>query len=337
VTTYAEAIALAEGLLHAAGMPEPDATVAARALATADAWGIGSHGLLRLPYYLERFASGAQDPAAQLTLVSDSGPTAAYNGNGGLGHPQLWRAAELAAERCGEHGIAAISVGNSSHCGCLGVYAFPVLAEGQLALVFSNGPAVMPPWGGNEPLLSTSPIAAGIPCRPRPAIVDLATSAVARGKIAAYAARDEPLPPGWAVDAGGTPTTDPAAALAGMLAPLGGVKGYALALLVEALSGGIVGPALAGDVPDMFNENHVRDPQRIAHLVVAFDPARLDVDGSAQHRLDALAQRVTAAGGRLPGQHRDPPDQIASGIELDLSPALLDRLAAWRVRLDIQE
>src|SRR5690606_32119204 len=104
------------------------------------------------------------------------------------------------------------SVGDSGHCGALGVYALPMLRAGRVGLVFSNGPAVMPPWQGSQPVLSTSPLAAGIPAGDQHAIVDLATTAVARGKIAAAARSGDPLPDGWAVDAAGQPTNDAAVA-----------------------------------------------------------------------------------------------------------------------------
>ena len=291
-------------LLMAAGLPGDDAELSARALVIAEGWGIASHGLLRLPYYLERLGAGGINATAALTTVADCGGVVSYNGNCGLGHWQVWRAAEAAAARCRTQGIAACAVANSSHCGALGVYTLPLLDQRLIGLVFSTGPAVMAPWGGHSAVLSTSPIAAGIPCRPQPAIVDLATSTVARGRIAAYAQRGEPLPPGWAVDATGTATTDPVAALAGMLAPLGGGKGFALALLVEALTGAMVGPHLAGDITDPFDQAAAARPQGIGHLVVALDPARFDSSGGWQGRMDELARRVAAAGGRLPGAGR---------------------------------
>src|SRR5690606_23493529 len=111
-------------------------------------------------------------------------------------------------------------VADSGHCGALGVYALDIARKGQIGLVFSNGPAALPPWGGTKALLSTSPIAAGIPLSPRPAVVDLALSAVARGKVGAKARAGEPIPEGWALDREGRPTTDPREALTGMLAPL---------------------------------------------------------------------------------------------------------------------
>lgn len=322
-------------LFQAAGVPAGPAGETARALVLADSWGIHSHGLMRLPHYLLRLQKGGVNPAAELEATGDKGPVVALDGHDGLGHWQLWQAASTAAERARHYGIAAVSVGRSSHCGALGVYTLPPLAAGLACLVFSNGPAVMPPWGGARPLLSTSPIAAGIPCRPRPAVVDLATSAVARGRIAERANRGEPIPDGWALDAAGQPTTDPAAAMAGMLAPLGGAKGYALAFMVEALTGAMVGPALSQDVADMFAAEVADRPQRISHLVVALEPASFDAAGGGADRLDELARRVEAAGGRLPGAARRTPEEIDDAERLDLAPATLTALADWAERLGV--
>jgi (2R)-3-sulfolactate dehydrogenase (NADP+) len=291
---------------------------------------------MRLPYYLQRLQAGGIKRDADMALVQDSGPVVAYDGQTGLGHWQLWRAAQVAAERCATFGLAAVSVGNSSHCGCLGVYTLPVVDAGYLALVFSNGPAVMPPWGGSRPVLSTSPLAAGIPCRPRPAIVDMATTAVARGRIAERAHRGEALPEGWAMDSSGAPTIDADAALAGMLAPLGGAKGFAIALLVEALTGGLVGPALSADVSDMFDADVASVPQRIAHLVLAIDPARTGIDSRGQQRLDALAELVVQAGGRLPGERPRHPDEIADDEPLVIASRTAAELEEWQTRLGVE-
>jgi len=302
--TAGSARTLATGLLMSAGVPSDPAARTAEALVLADVWGIASHGLMRLPYYLERLRAGGCNPAATLRPVTDTGPLACYDGEDGLGHWQVWQAASEAASRCQTAGVSVVAVGRSSHCGALGIYTLPIVEAGLVGLVYSNGPAVMPPWGGSAPVVSTSPIAAGIPCRPHPAIVDLATSAVARGRIQAHAKRGEPIPAGWAFTASGEPTTDPVEAIAGMLAPLGGAKGFALAFLVEALTGGMVGPALSTEVADMFTPSDAARPQRISHLVLALDPVRLDVDGKAGDRLDQLAAAVTAAGGRVPGAGR---------------------------------
>jgi (2R)-3-sulfolactate dehydrogenase (NADP+) len=328
---------LASALLQAAGLRSADAEVTARSIVLADCWGVGSHGLLRLPYYLQRCGSGGYPPEARLTTVTDTGPLTVLDGGGGLGHWQLWTAAEMASDRCSQYGVAAAAVGNSGHCGALGVYTLPALRRGLLALVFSHGPAVMPPWGGATPLLSTSPLAAGIPCTPRPAIMDMATSAVARGKIASYAQRGEALPVGWGLDADGQPTQDAQSALMGMLAPLGGAKGYALAFMVEALSAGLVGPSLSADVSDMFAADEASTPQRIAHLVVVLDPKMLDVEGGAgaSRRLADLSARIEAAGGRLPGSRRQLPEEIDDDGVLDLDPSLVAELRSWASTLDV--
>lgn len=323
----------ATAALTAVKVPQDQARRTAELLVVADVWGIASHGLMRLPFYLDRLAEGGIVPDAELTAVRDGAGTISFDGNDGLGHWQLWDAAELAAARAADYGIAAASVGSSSHCGALGLYTAPALRRGFVSLVFSTGPAVMPPPGAASPILSTSPIAAGIPCRPRPAVVDLATSAVARGKIAAHAQRDEPIPPGWAVDTAGAATTDPHAALAGMLAPLGGGKGFALAFLVEALSAGIAGPLLAGDVPDMFNASHNARPQRIGHLVVTLDPAALSPDGGTNERLDLLASRLTRAGGRIPGATRPMPWDVSDDQPVEIAPGVWSELSQRASRM----
>jgi len=335
--TVGQARSVASNLLQAVGLDLENAEITARAIVLADCWGVGSHGMLRLPYYLERTIAGGYPPRATMESVTDTGPVTVFDGGGGLGHWQLWKAATIASARCAQHGIAAAAVGNSGHCGALGVYTLPALQRGLVALVFSNGPAVMPPWGSSTPLLSTSPLAAGIPCEPRAAIVDMATSAVARGKIASYAQRGEPLPPGWGLDAVGEPTQDAKLALMGMLSPLGGAKGYALAFLVECLSAGLVGPTLSADVSDMFATKDASRPQRIAHLVITLDPSRLDVEGGtgAPRRLADLASRLQAAGSRLPGSRRRMPDEIDDDELLNLDPSLEEDLRAWATRLDL--
>ncbi|TNC25741.1 Ldh family oxidoreductase [Amycolatopsis alkalitolerans] len=324
--TVAEATALAARLLVAAGLPEARAEVSARCIVQADVWGIGSHGLMRLPFYLERIRAGGYPASAELRTVTDSGPLLALEGGGGLGHWQLWEAAEEAVKRCQRYGIAAVSVADSGHCGALGLYTVPGLRSGFVTLAFSNGPAVMPPWGGSVPVLSTSPIAAGLPTKPRSSIVDLATSAVARGKIAALAKSGTPVPEGWALDSAGRPTTDPAAALHGMLSPLGGAKGFALAFLVEALAGAVVGPNLSSVVPDMFAPDQAGRPQRIGHLLICLDPARFGGE-AAYERLTTLATTVHDGGGRVPGGNRMLPEETPPGHLLTVAGHVLDELA----------
>lgn len=324
--TVGEAEELATDLLVAAGHPRTNAIAIAKSLATAELWGLGSHGLLRLPIYLDRLEAGGYDARAELELVDDRGAMLVFDGHGGLGHWQLTRAVQLAVPRAQQFGIAAVAIGDSGHCGALGVYAAEAAEAGMTALVFSNGPAALAPWGGSERLLSSSPIAAAFPAQPRPLVVDLALSTVARGRIAEHAARGEPLPDGWALDPDGRPTNDPAAGLAGFLAPLGGAKGFALALMVEALTAGLVGPLLSRDVPDMFDTSARARPQRLAHLLLVIDPRRTDVAGdpdASTLRLAELVAACTEAGGRAPGSHRVPPGRIEPGALIEVDDELV--------------
>lgn len=330
MTSVGEIRTLATDLLRKAGVPEEPARRTAELLVLADVWGVGSHGLMRLPYYLARLSAGGVNPAAELSVVRDTGPVIACHGDDGLGHWQVWQVAEKTARRAVEHGVAIASVGSSSHCGCLGLYTLPGIRDGLISLVYSTGPAVMAAPGAAVPLLSTSPLAAGIPCRPKPAIIDLATSAVARGKIAGHAKRGEPLPDGWAVDRSGVPTTDPQAALHGMLAPLGGGKGFALAFMVEALAAAVAGPELAVDIADMFDADSNAATQRIGHLIITIDPALVDSDGESQNRLDKLGARVVEGGGRIPGAQRQLPWEIPDSAPVTISDAVLEELRTWK-------
>jgi (2R)-3-sulfolactate dehydrogenase (NADP+) len=199
-----------------------------------------------------------------------------------------------------------------------------MINRGLVGIAFSTGPAVMPPWGGNKALLSTSPIAAGIPTNP-PTVVDLATSAVARGKIQAKAQAGAELEPGWAFTKDGAPTTDAKEALAGMLAPLGGVKGYAVAVLVESLTGMLIGPTLAKNIPDMFASSQDALPQQISHFVIAIDAAKLSVDGNTGRTAEFVTE-VNAAGGRLPGSNRVNPEKLDDSDEITITDQVFAQL-----------
>lgn len=320
----------ATAMLSAAGVPERNSELTARAIVTSDVWGNPSHGLMRLPFYLQRITMGGVTAAATLKIVSQRGAITSLDGEDGLGHWQVWEAAHLGVEKAKEFGISLVSVKNSSHCGALGVYLYPALDAGQISMIFTNGPAVMPAVGGNAPILSTSPIASGIPAQP-PIIVDLSTSAVARGKIANAAKAGGSIPEGWAVNAKGEPITDAKEALMGMLAPLGGAKGFALGLMVEALSAGLSGGALSREVPDMFNPDDDTKPQGISHTVITIDPNDLG-DSASYDDFNKLASSITNTGGRVPGSKRVHPTKLGNG-EINIAEPVIKDLNTWSEKL----
>jgi len=319
-------------LLEKVGVPRANASSTARAIVLSDVWGNASHGVMRLPFYLQRISMGGVNATAELVTYSERGAILGIDGQDGLGHWQVWEGAKLGVEKAKEFGISLVSIKNSSHCGALGVYLYPALDAGQIAMIFTNGPAVMPAVGGHAPLLSTSPIAAGIPANP-PMIIDLSTSAVARGKIAAAAKSGGTIPEGWSVDKDGKSITDAKAALMGMLAPLGGAKGFALGLMVESLSAGLSGGSLSTQVPDMFNPNEDTKPQGISHTVITIDPSDLG-DSSSYSDFNKLAAQVKDSGGRVPGEKRAHPSKM-NDYEITVVDAVLKDLNDWSNKLGV--
>lgn len=330
---FGEAVELGTKLLTATGVPTENAELTSKLICAADAWGIGSHGLIRLPYYLNRIVGGGINATAQLVEEKAMTTLKVMNGQDGLGHWQLWQATNIAAKVAKEHGTAAVAVRSSSHAGALGLFTWPAIDNGCATFIFSNGPAVMPAWGGSTPLLSTSPLAIGAPGKPTQLIIDLATSAVARGKIAAKAKSGEPVPEGWALDKDGNPTTDAQAALMGMLAPLGGAKGFALAMAVETLTGGLIGPNLAKAMPDMFVASDNDKPQQISHFVVSINAEF--IDDSEYQRIKELQTNVVASGSRVPGANKTNPMKLDDDLSLKIAPEVITELDQWSEKLGL--
>jgi len=318
-----------EELLTHSGMTRSNARASARAIVLADTWGTPSHGVLRVPSYLRRLEAGGVNPQARLRRIRRSPSVVAFDGEAGLGHWQVWHGVEVAARLAARNGAGVVAIGNSSHCGALGVYAASLRRTGAAGIVLSNGPAAMPAWGGRRPLVSTSPIAGTVPSGGEGPVVDLALSTVTRGEIARLARSGGVLPAGMAFDARGEATTDPAEALNGMIAPIGGPKGFALAYLLEALTGGLIGPALSSEVVDPFDVARAGEPQRVAHLVIAIRPDAVDIDGLAAERLDHLATSADASGGRVPGAGRGIRPSGRVPLAADLNAELLE----WAGRL----
>jgi len=327
-----KALSHATSLLVKAGVNEVNSEKTARAIVTSDVWGNPSHGLMRLPFYLQRLSQGGVNPKAELKVISEFGSTISLDGQNGLGHWQLLDGAQIGVAKAKQTGISLVSIANSSHCGALGVYLYPALDAKMISMIFTNGPAVMPAVGGNSPILSTSPIASGIPSNP-PMIIDLSTSAVARGKIASAAKAGGSIPTGWAVNEKGEAITDAKQALMGMLAPLGGAKGFALGLMVESLSAGLSGGSLSRAIPDMFNPDDDKKAQGISHTVITINPASIGKD--SKEGLDELAASITASGGRLPGSKRVSPNNLGSG-EITLADAVISDLNSWSQKLGLE-
>jgi LDH2 family malate/lactate/ureidoglycolate dehydrogenase len=330
-----------KALLAARGAPEDVATAVARSLVYADMRGVASHGVVRLPIYLERLERGMVNAVAEPAPERDDGATVLLDGRNNFGAHVGRRAMGLAVERARAHGIALVGVKRSNHFGTAAFFVDAALAAGQVALVLSNASQTMPPVGGRRPFLGTNPLCIACPTpREAPFVLDMATSVVARGKIIFAARAEEPIPEGWAVDAEGRPTTDAAAGLEGSVLPVGGAKGFGLAMAIDILSGVLTGAGFGPTVNNMY-ENW-QDPQDVGHAFLSIDITRFMPLETFSSRIDAYIDALKAAP-RAPGvdellyagelEHRHAEAARAKGVALP--SALVDDLDTIAMRLRI--
>jgi LDH2 family malate/lactate/ureidoglycolate dehydrogenase len=260
-------------VLGACGFPDADAARVADLMTEADVRGSDGHGVFRLPMYVKRIRSGGINVRPRIRIIKERKAQALLDGDNAMGHLVMARAAEIAIAKAKETGVAWVGSRNSNHAGPAALYAQMPLAHDMIGLyaAVGNGNHV-PPWGGVDLLLSTNPIAIAIPGAKRPPIVlDMATTTAAYGKVKMAQQRGEEMPVGWMVDRQGNPLTDPNRASEGFLMPIGGPKGYGLALMLGLLAGTLNGAAMGKDVVD-FTTDHVT-PTNTGQFIAALDIA----------------------------------------------------------------
>jgi (2R)-3-sulfolactate dehydrogenase (NADP+) len=306
------------------GVPGEDAALVAESLVEAELQGQPAHGLLRLPFLLDRLRAGLINPRPTFRVSGDRPAAALLDADNALGPVAGVRAIDLAAERARLAGAGVVAVRRGNHLGSLGFYLRRCAGGGLVGLAFTNTPPAMPPPGTSTAYLGTNPIAAGFPAAGEPVLVDMATSQVARGHVLRAARLGEPIPEGWAVDAEGRPTTDPAAAIDGSLLPLGGHKGFALALLVEVLSGVLAGAAVGPEVSGTFTPSDRES--NVGHCFLALDPEALAPGFAA--RMQRVADELRRMGGRAPGDRRHAERSRRSAEGIELAPELVADLEA---------
>jgi LDH2 family malate/lactate/ureidoglycolate dehydrogenase len=282
--------AFAGDVLAAVGVPEADAAFVAGCLVQAELWGHPSHGMLRLGWYVARIRAGVVDPVARPETVVDRGAVAVVDGREGLGHVLTAAAARDAVRRAAEHGVGVVAVRNSNHFGMSAHYTRMMAAQGCIGVLTTNSSPSMAPWGGRARTVGANPWSVAAPAGVNGvAVLDVSNGNVARGKI--YAARDRgvEIPTGWAIDAQGAPTTDPAAALAGLLLPMAGHKGYAIAFMMDVLSGVLTGSAVGSGVS---GPQQAERRSGAGHLVLALDVASFLPLEEFNRRMEALIEEV---------------------------------------------
>lgn len=287
--------------LIACNTSEENALPVASALVAAEIDGQAGHGLSRVSSYCGQAKSGKVNGHANPSANRTAPGFVAVDADGGFAYRAMDMAIDQVAEAAAECGIAAAAISNSHHCGQAGLHVEALAERGCVALLFANTPQAMAPWGGDTPLFGTNPIAFAAPrANAPPLVIDLSLSKVARGKIMAAGKRGEAIPEGWALDGAGQPTTDPKAALAGSMIPMGDAKGAALAIMVEILAVAVTGANFSFEATSFFDAEGARPG--VGQLLIAIDVNRAS---GFLTRMGVLTDAIEAqAEARLPGTKR---------------------------------
>ena len=289
--------------MHKLGLPQADAATVGRLMAEAELQGSDGHGVIRLLPYARRIRAGGLNLTPNITVVQERAGMALLDGDNGMGHLVMERAAHMAIEKAKNCGIGWVGSRLSNHAGPASLYARMPMAQNMIGLYFAVGNANhLPPWGGLDMLLSTNPIAVAVPAGEEPPVVlDMATTVAAYGKVKAKAQRGEMMPEGWMIDRQGNPLLDPKRAEEGFLMPIGGYKGYGLSLIVGLLAGTLNGAAMGKQVID-FNHDDVTTTTT-GQAVMAIDLSAFgDVD-AFKARVDQLVRELRGSE-RMPGVER---------------------------------
>lgn len=330
-------------VFKALGVPATDAAQVASLMVEADLLGYDTHGLFRLRQYVNRLRDGGCNPRARPALCRDAAATAVIDGDNGLGHLAMQMACDLAMTKARHAGIGWVGVRGGNHAGPAALYVRPQAQAGMIGLCAAVGSANhVAPFGGTDLLLGTNPIAVAAPSGgPDPFVLDMATTVAAIGKIKTLMQRGEQMPEGWMVGKDGKPLTDPARRDEGFLLPIGGAKGYGLALAVGMLAGVLNGAAFGSDVVD-FSADTV-SPTNTGQFVAAIDIAAFTTVESftlAAKRVFDEMQATTPLPGhdavRVPGFGREAEKarRLADGVRLH--PALRQELNKIAAELDLK-
>jgi L-2-hydroxycarboxylate dehydrogenase (NAD+) len=334
--------AFIERALVAARLPEADAARVATLMTRADLIGSDNHGVFRLPQYIERIHKGGMNVQPSIRVVRESAGMALVDGDHGMGHLVMEYAARVAMDKAATSGVAWVGARNSNHAGPAALYAAMPLERDMIGLYIAVGNANhMAPWGGTELLLSTNPIAVAVPALEEPPVVlDMATSVAAYGKVKGAASRGESMPEGWMIDRQGRPITDPQRSSEGSLLPIGGPKGYGLALVFSLLAGVLNGAAVGRDTVD-FNADLI-SPTKTGHLIVAISVAAFGDVTEFKRNVDRVIRDLHASptlpgvdAVRVPGErsHQIRIERERAGIPLHAT--LLARLDALAAQLGV--
>ncbi len=317
--------------LQNAGASATMATATARALVQAEAQGLASHGLSRVPQYAAHLRNGRADGSAVAVVARSKGAALLVDARQGLAFPACDLAIAQAIATARQFGVCFAGVTNSHHCGVLVDHLRPVAAAALVGLGFANSPAAMPAAGGRHPVFGTNPVAAVFPRRAADALmIDLSLSEVARGKLMVAAKEGKSIPLGWALDSQGRPTTDPKAGMTGSMLPIGAVsspKGAMLALIVELLVTAVIGAQFGFEASSFFVDEG--NQPRIGQAFVVIDPGALaGADAYFERMETVITEMLVDDGVRLAGARRLALERQAQQAGVSIPDALLAQLTA---------
>jgi (2R)-3-sulfolactate dehydrogenase (NADP+) len=314
-------------MLIASGSTPENAAPVAACMRDAEAQGMRTHGFEYIPYFCEHLRNGKINGRAVPSVAHRAESALVVDADHGFAHTAFLFALDEFVAMTKRAGTASLGITRSYSASVVGWFVEHLAAHDLVSLGFANASPLMPSWGGSTPRFGTNPLGFGAP-RAAPAdgpiVVDMATSTVARVAVIAAAKRGEALPIGWALDRYGQPTTDPQEALAGMNAPLGGAKGYGLAMMVDVLAAGLTGANFSMEASGLL-DNEGGHPG-VGQLFVAFDPTRFGIT-NFNERIDAYANDIASEPGvRLPGDRRHRHAREADETGVEVSDELLARL-----------
>ncbi|MDR3220971.1 MAG: Ldh family oxidoreductase [Candidatus Accumulibacter sp.] len=331
--------AWARRCLGALGMTPADAGLLADSLAQTSLWGIDSHGVGRLPHYLERLTRGSIKARPAIEVLETGPATAQVHGGQGHGIIVAHRAAGVAAALARRAGVGAVGVSDSSHCGAMALYTRPAARAGLIAIAFTHSDAMAAPHGGKRAFFGTNPIAIAIPrAGHEPACLDMATTSIPFNRVMNARREGHPLPPDVAYDAEGIHTTDADAARA--LIPLGGAeyghKGYGLALMVDLLCGPLNGNPWGATISNMFTA--LDEPRRLGAFFLMFDPLRFAGGKTLAATVEAVALALSGEPGSplMPGDPELREEALRRAQGIPVEPGLAAQMRDWTARLGVE-
>ncbi len=325
--TLEDVLELAHDALTGCGASTKNAVPVAESIRDAEADGIRNVGLNYLSHYCEHLRCGKVNGKVKAKWRHGTPGVVLCNAKHGFAHSAFVRAFDPFVKVTRQIGIGSLAIRNSYAAGVIGWYVEKLAELGLVGLAFANSPAAIAPWGGKRAFFGTNPLAFAIPRRDHPPlIIDQSSSTTAKVNVVEAAQAGQAIPDTWALDRDGHPTTDAKAALQGSMAPAGGYKGVALAMIVDLLAGGLAGPSMSYDAAPFGNNSG--GPPAVGQLFIAIDPAgfRSDFIERSEAMLEAMIEHD---GVRLPGDRRHHSRATTSTDGVSLENDLYQKLKAY--------